>query len=73
MLLENLNLFLLIIEKGNMSAAAREYGLSPARVSERLSELEAHYNTRLLNRTTRSISLTEQGQELAGTAYHYRN
>ena len=70
MLLENLNLFLLIIEKGNMSAAAREYGLSPARVSERLSELETHYNTRLLNRTTRSISLTEQGQELAATARH---
>lgn len=68
MLLENLNLFLLIVEKGSMSAAAREYGLSPARVSERLSDLETHYDTRLLNRTTRSISLTEQGQELAKTA-----
>ena len=70
MLLENLNLFLLIVEKGTMSAAAREYGLSPARVSERLSELEAYYDTRLLNRTTRSISLTEEGQELVKTARH---
>ena len=68
MLLENLNLFLLIVEKGSMSAAAREYGLSPARVSERLSDLETHYDTKLLNRTTRSISVTEQGQELIRTA-----
>lgn len=68
MLLENLKLFLLIVEKGSMSGAAREFGLSPARVSERLSKLEAYYEARLLNRTTRSISLTEQGQELATTA-----
>lgn len=68
MLFENLNLFLLIVEKGSMSAAAREFGLSPARVSERLSDLETHYDTKLLNRTTRSISVTEQGQELVKTA-----
>lgn len=68
MLLENLNLFLLIVEKGSMSAAAREYGLSPARVSERLSDLETHYDTKLLNRTTRSINVTEQGQQLVSTA-----
>lgn len=68
MLLENLSLFVLIVEKGSMSAAAREYGLSPARVSERLSDLEAHYDVKLLNRTTRSISVTEQGQELVKTA-----
>ncbi len=68
MLLENLNLFLLIVEKGSLSAAAREYGLSPARVSERLSDLETYYDTKLLNRTTRSISVTEQGTELVKTA-----
>jgi len=68
MLFENLNLFLLIVEKGSMSAAAREFGLSPARVSERLSALETYYDTKLLNRTTRSINVTEQGQELVITA-----
>lgn len=68
MIIENLKLFLLIIDKGSMIAAAREYGLSAARVSERLSDLEKHYDTRLLNRTTRSISVTEEGQELARSA-----
>lgn len=68
MIIENLKLFLLIVDKGSMRAAAREYGLSAARVSERLSALEAYYDTRLLNRTTRSISVTEEGQELARTA-----
>lgn len=64
MLLDNLNLFLRIVERGGMAAAGRELGLSPATVSERLAALEAHYGTRLLNRTTRSISLTEEGRAL---------
>ena len=37
MLLKNLELFLLIVEKGGLSAAGRELGLSPASVSERLA------------------------------------
>lgn len=42
MLLDNLNLFLRIVEMGGMAAAGREVGLSPASVSERLAALEAH-------------------------------
>ena len=38
--LKNLELFLLIIEKGGLSAAGRELGLSPASVSERLAQLD---------------------------------
>lgn len=68
MLLDNLRLFLMIVEKGGMATAGREFGLSPARVSERLSNLERHYGVSLLNRTTRSISLTEEGHELAKSA-----
>ena len=64
MLLENMDLFLRIVEKGTMAAAARDLGISPARVSERLVALEAHYGARLLTRTTRSISLTEEGRSL---------
>jgi len=68
MILDNLALFLRIVEKGGMAAGGREMGLSPATVSERLAALEAHYGARLLNRTTRSISLTEEGRELVAGA-----
>lgn len=64
MLIENLKLFLLIVEKGGLAAAGREVGLSPATVTDRLAALEAHYGTRLLTRTTRSSSLTDEGREL---------
>ncbi|WP_420413547.1 LysR family transcriptional regulator [Roseibium sp.] len=64
MLLDNIALFLLIVEKGSLAAAGREKGLSPTTVSERLAALEAHYGVGLLNRTTRSISLTEEGRVL---------
>lgn len=64
MLLENLSLFLCIVEKGGLAVAGREVGLSPATVSERLASLEAYYGAALLTRTTRAISLTEEGRAL---------
>lgn len=68
MLIENLKLFLRIVEKGGLAVAGREMGLSPATVTERLAALESHYGARLLTRTTRSISLTHEGQELVAGA-----
>jgi DNA-binding transcriptional LysR family regulator len=67
-LLSQLSLFLAIIDRGGLSAAGQELGLSPASVSERLAVLEAYYGVTLLRRTTRSISLTEEGSELADGA-----
>lgn len=64
MLLDNIALFLKIVEKGSLAAAGREAGLSPTTVSERLASLEGHYGVVLLNRTTRAISLTEEGRTL---------
>jgi len=64
MLLTNIALFRTIVEKGSLSGAARELSLSPTTVSERLAALETHYGVVLLNRTTRSISLTEEGRTL---------
>ena len=64
MVLDNLALFLLIVEKGSLSAAGREAGLSSTTVSERLAGIEAHFGVVLLNRTTRAISLTEEGRIL---------
>ncbi len=68
MLLDNISLFLKIVEKGSLTAAGREVGLSPTRVSERLAALEAHFGVVLLNRTTRAISLTEEGRTLVDGA-----
>ena len=64
MILDNLRLFLTIAEKGSLVAAARETGKSTTTVSERLAALETHYGVVLFNRTTRSISLTEEGRTL---------
>lgn len=61
----NLVLFLMIIEKGGLSAAGRELGLAPASVSERLAALEGYYGATLITRTTRSVSLTDEGRVLA--------
>ncbi len=68
MLLDNLALFLMIVEKGSLSAAGREKGLSPASVSERLAMLERYYGATLLTRTTRAIRLTEEGRLLVDGA-----
>lgn len=64
MLLDNLALFLKIVEKGGLAAAGREAGLAPASVSERLAALERYYGAALLIRTTRAISLTDEGRLL---------
>lgn len=56
-----LTVFRHVVELGSFSAAARKLALSPAAVSKNIGELEAHLAVRLLNRTTRRMSLTEAG------------
>ena len=60
--LGDLEVFVRVILCGSMSMAARDLGLSPAVVSKRIKRLEERLGTRLLQRTTRQISLTEAGQ-----------
>ena len=62
--LEHLRLFKSIVQFGSLASAARDLGLSSTTVSERLAALERDMGTVLLNRTTRSLSLTEAGQTL---------
>ncbi|AKU94596.1 Transcriptional regulator, LysR family [Labilithrix luteola] len=56
-----LSVFRQVVEFGSFVAASRRLGLSPAAISKNVSELEAHLGVRLLNRTTRRVSLTEAG------------
>lgn len=52
----------------NLSAAGREFGLSAAVASARLAQLERQLGARLLHRTTRRISLTQEGEVFAERA-----
>lgn len=60
--LGDLEIFSRVIAMGSMSAAGRALGLSPAVISKRVKRLEERLGTRLFQRTTRQISLTEAGQ-----------
>lgn len=59
--LDGIASFVAIAESGSISEAARRLHLSKSVVSERLAELERMLGTRLLHRTTRKLSLTEDG------------
>src|SRR5258706_5136266 len=61
MKLEGLAAFVATVEKGSISAAARYLGLPKSVVSDRLKELERSLGARLLQRTTRKLSVTEDG------------
>ena len=58
----DIKLFSLIVKRGNMAAAAQELGVTPPIVSRRLAQLENRLGVRLMNRTTRKISLTPEGE-----------
>ena len=53
-----------VVKDGSFSAAARRLGVAPTSLTRKITELEARLGVRLLNRTTRSLTLTE-----AGTTY----
>ena len=60
--LGDLEIFARVVTAGSMSGAARQLGLAPAVISKSIKRLELRLGTRLLQRTTRQISLTEAGQ-----------
>jgi len=60
--LQDMALFALVAETGSFTAAAQKAGLPKSSVSQRISQLEAHVGLRLLNRTTRTLSLTFAGE-----------
>jgi len=54
--------FVETVRRGGFSRAGRELGLTPASISRQVSQLEDSLGLRLLNRTTRQLSLTEAGE-----------
>jgi DNA-binding transcriptional LysR family regulator len=54
--------FVRVVEAGSFVAAAERLGISTSSLSRQVAELEHHLGVRLLNRTTRRLSLTETGQ-----------
>lgn len=65
--------FACIIEQGSLSKAAELLNSSPSSVARLLASLEENLGIRLVNRTTRSISLTEEGAEYLAWCRHILN
>ena len=66
--LMDLTVFTRVVSCGSFSAAAIELGYSTAYISKRIADLEQRLNSRLFNRTTRTMQLTSEGQVAYGWA-----
>ena len=64
--LNDVSFFALVVKRGSLAAAAQELGITPPAVSKRLAAIEARLRVRLLNRTTRRMSLTPEGETYLG-------
>jgi DNA-binding transcriptional LysR family regulator len=60
--LDTLRIFVATLRKGSLSAAGRSLSLSPATISRRISALEEELGVQLVDRTSRSLKVTEAGQ-----------
>ncbi|WP_299076685.1 LysR family transcriptional regulator [uncultured Paraglaciecola sp.] len=58
----DMKMFVSIVKHQGLAAAGRELGLSPATMTARLQALEERYGVKLLNRSTRHVSLTDSGE-----------
>ena len=61
--LQSMRVFTKVVEQGSFAGAAQVLDMSNTVVTRNVADLEAHLGTRLLNRTTRKLSLTETGHE----------
>ncbi|MCB4805409.1 DNA-binding transcriptional LysR family regulator [Methylobacterium brachiatum] len=66
--LERMRSFVRVVERGSLSAVAREEGVGQSTVSRHVAELEAALGASLLNRTTRRLTLTDEGRRFHAEA-----
>ena len=62
--LRNMMIFAKVLETGSFSKAAEQLGIAKSSVSKKVSELEKEFGVRLIQRSTRKINVTEEGQAL---------
>ena len=60
--LQAMRVFARVVDEGGFAAAARALDMSPPVVTRMVADLERHLGTRLLQRTTRKVALTDAGQ-----------
>ena len=65
-----LRVFVRVADTESFTVAAKQLGAGQPAISKQVSALEEHLGTRLLHRTTRSITLTDEGREFLGHARH---
>jgi len=65
--LSDLEFFVQLVQQGSLAALARELGITPPAITARLAQLEKRLGVRLLNRTTRRISVTHEGEMYLAT------
>ena len=63
-LLTDLRVFILVARRAGFAAVAHDLGVSPAYVSKRIALLEQNLNVVLLHRTTRRVTITEEGERI---------
>lgn len=66
--IEDIEVFAEVAEQGSFAAAARRLNRSPTAVTRAVADLETRLGVRLLNRTTRAVSLTDAGERFLGGA-----
>lgn len=63
-LLPDLATFILVVNKGSFTAAAKELGVTPSALSKLITRLEASLSVKLFERTTRTLQITQSGQKI---------
>ncbi|MEN9659690.1 MAG: hypothetical protein RL571_3155 [Pseudomonadota bacterium] len=70
-MLDDLALFVTVVEAGSLSAAAQKMSLPAATLTRRLQKLEQQLGCRLLNRSARRIQVTREGRQYTSSAAPY--
>ena len=68
--LQAMKILLQVVDSGSFSAAARQLEMPLPTISRKVNELEQQINCRILNRSTRQLSLTEAGQQYVASCRH---
>ena len=70
MTLRHLRVFITVADLGNMTQAAKKLFVAQPSVSQTIKELENHYDTRLFERLSKKLYITEEGKQLLNYARH---